>query len=376
MDLLGRTWYGNPLSNWLIAIGIAAGLAALVWGLGRYLVIRFRRVAKRTSNGVDDLLAEVLTHTRFLLLFVLSARLAALTSLVLPRQAVAWLDVVSLIVFVLQVGVWGHAAIRFWIGRFRDQHMGHGRASVTTVTALGLAGQILLWSAVVLVVLDNLGVNITALVAGLGITGVAVALATQNILSDLFSSLAIVLDRPFVLGDFIVVDQYMGTVERIGIKTTRVRSLSGEQIVFSNGDLIAARIRNFGTLFERRVVLTIRVPQHTGRDKLRRIPALLKEAVLINPKIRFDRSHWSAIGDSWFEFETVYYLNDPDYNLFMDLQQQIFLGIHERFEREGVEFAVPARRFEVTTLPADGKPPDERATPEATSRPLLETPSE
>ena len=357
MEFLSRAWYGNPVSAWLLALGIAVGTAAVLWVIGGQLVRRLSAVASRTSTGVDDLIAEVLRRTRVLFLFLLGLRLGAWVALKLPQRLWNLLDVVTIIVAVLQVGVWGHTAIRFWTQRFREQNLAHGKASVTTVAALGLAAQILLWTAVVLVVLENLGVNITAVVAGLGITGVAVALATQSILSDLFASFAIVLDRPFVLGDFIVVDNLMGSVEQIGIKTTRVRSLSGEQIVFPNGNLIGSRIRNFGTLFERRVVLLFRVTVDTPRDRLKEIPAIVRDSVQVHPKIRFDRCHWSAMGEWSMDFETVYYVADPDFNLHMDLQQEILLRVHERFERAGIRFAVPTRVIEVSDGEAAGVPP-------------------
>jgi small-conductance mechanosensitive channel len=199
------------------------------------------------------------------------------------------------------------------------------------------------WSVVLLLVLDNMGINITALVAGLGVGGIAVALAVQSILGDLFASLSIVLDKPFVVGDFLIIDDYMGSVEHVGLKTTRLRSLTGEQLVLSNTDLLSSRIRNYGRMQERRALFTLGVTYQTPRDKLRQIPEIIREAIEASEKTRFDRSHFKSYGAYSLDFETVYYVLEPDYALYMDIQQAVNLAIHERFEAEGIEFAFPTQ---------------------------------
>ncbi|HSB55513.1 MAG TPA: mechanosensitive ion channel family protein, partial [Gemmatimonadales bacterium] len=207
----------------------------------------------------------------------------------------------------------------------------------------------LLWVVLVLLVLDNLGVNISTLMAGLGIGGVAIALATQNILGDLFASLSIVLDKPFVVGDFIVVGDLMGTVERVGLKTTRLRSLSGEQLIFANADLLGSRVRNFKRMSERRVLFDLGVTYETQAATLSRIPAMLREIVDAERGVRFDRAHLRSFDASAVTFEVVYYILDPDYNRFMDTQQRINLAIFRRFEAENVEFAYPTQTLYVRT---------------------------
>jgi len=197
-------------------------------------------------------------------------------------------------------------------------------------------------------VLDNLGVDITALVAGLGIGGIAVALAAQNVLGDLFASLSIVLDKPFVVGDFLNVDDFLGSVEHVGLKTTRLRSLSGEQLVFSNNDLLNSRIRNYGRMFERRVVFSLGVTYETPPEKLRGIPTIIREAVEAKDKVRFDRAHFQKYGDFALVFEVVYYVLSSDYTLCMDIQQSVNLRIYERFAEEGIEFAYPTQKLYVT----------------------------
>jgi small-conductance mechanosensitive channel len=203
--------------------------------------------------------------------------------------------------------------------------------------------RLVVWAAVLLVLLDNLGVNVTTLIAGLGVGGIAIALAAQNILGDLFSSLSIVFDKPFVVGDFIIVGDFLGSVEHVGLKTTRLRSLSGEQLVFSNTDLLNSRVRNYGRMFERRVVSSLGVTYRTPADKLARIPTMIREIAEREQKLRFDRAHFQTFGESALLFEYVYYVLTPDYNFYMDVQQRINLALFEQFAAEGIEFAYPTQ---------------------------------
>jgi len=200
---------------------------------------------------------------------------------------------------------------------------------------------------VVLVALDNFGVKVTTLVAGLGVGGIAAALAVQNILGDLFASVSILLDRPFEIGDFIIVGAQMGTVERIGLKSTRVRALSGEQLVFANADLLSSRIQNFKRMQERRVLFGLGVTYDTPTEKMERIPQILREIVSAQPNARLDRAHFSKYADWSLNFEVVYYMKVPDYNAYMDTQQIINLEILKRFRAEGIEFAFPTQTLHV-----------------------------
>ena len=214
---------------------------------------------------------------------------------------------------------------------------------MTTITFLGFVARLLLWIIVLLLILDNLGVNITGLVAGLGIGGIAVALALQNILGDLFASLSIVLDKPFVIGDFVVVDSLSGTIEHIGLKTTRIRSLSGEQLIFSNNDLLKSRVHNYKRMSERRIVFSFGVVYQTPLEKLKAIKEIVSDIITKEEKARLDRVHFKEYGDSSLNFEVVYFVNDPDYNIYMDVQEAINLEIFRRFQEEGIEFAYPTR---------------------------------
>jgi small-conductance mechanosensitive channel len=186
------------------------------------------------------------------------------------------------------------------------------------------------------------------MIAGLGVGGIAVALAAQNILGDLFASLSIILDKPFVVGDFLIIGDFLGSVEKVGVKTTRLRSLSGEQLIFSNNDLLGSRIRNYGRMFERRVIFSIGVTYQTPADKLRAIPDMLREAVESQQPVRFDRAHFQKYGDFALIFEIVYYVLSADYKQYMDIQQAINLQINEDFEEHGIEFAYPTQTLYVS----------------------------
>jgi small-conductance mechanosensitive channel len=348
---LDYPFLGEPVGTWLLALGIAGAVYLVLTVVRRVLLVRLSRLAARTTIVWDDLLVHTLGRTKGV--FVLGLSLYAGSSvLTLPARSREALDLGAILVLLLQTGVWASTALRFLIERHQAARLEQDRASAGMVGAFGVLLQVVVWAIVLLLVLDNLGVNITALVAGLGVGGIAVALALQKVLGDLFGSLAIVLDKPFVLGDFIIVGDSMGTVEKIGLRTTRVRSLGGEQLVFSNEDLLASRVRNFGRMHERRVVFTVGVTYGTPRDKLAQIPAILREAVEAQPLTRFDRSHFTSFGASALNFETVYYVLSREYNVYADIQQAINLQVLQRFDADGITFAYPTQTLVLERPPA------------------------
>ncbi len=355
MDLLTIPFYGNTLRTWLIAFLVVVATAATLRTLQALGIRHISRLAERTENPWDDALAQLLPHTKWLFLLII-ALFAGSLFLTLPERARGIVNAVVVIVLFVQSGLWLNAGIVFWLENYRQRNLTEDPASVTTMSAVIFVGRLVLWSVILLLALDNLGVDVTTLVAGLGVGGIAVALAVQNILGDLFASLSIVLDKPFAVGDFLIIDEYLGSVEYIGLKTTRIRSLSGEQLVFSNTDLLGSRLRNYGRMFERRVVFTIGVTYQTPREKLIKIPTIIRETVEAQKKIRFDRSHFKEYGDFSLNFESVYYVLVPDYNIYMDIQQAINLRIHERFEEEGIEFAYPTQTLFLVRQGLDGQP--------------------
>jgi len=277
-------------------------------------------------------------------LFVLVLALyAGSLVLSLPSPAKSALRTLFILALLLQAGYWGNGLVTFFTSRFVKRKLKEDAAVATSVSALGFLAKFVVWSIVALIALDNMGIDITALIAGLGIGGIAIALAVQNILSDLFASLSIIVDKPFVIGDFIVVGDLMGTVERIGLKTTRIRSLSGEQIIFSNSDLLGSRVRNYKRMYERRISFSIGVAYETDPSKLKQIPKMIEEIVSSSPKVRFDRCHFKSFGDFALNFETVYYMLTPDYTAYMDTQQGINIAIARKFAEEGIRFAYPTQ---------------------------------
>lgn len=341
-DILEKSLLDNSGQDWLTALGIAVALMTLFFIIKKLLQSRLRAVAERTSTPWDDALIDTLGRTTTVALVVFALALGSL-ALSLPGAVTRVLTSIAIITLCVQAGFWASNILKFWLSNAMAQRREDDPASVATLSVASWVGRALLWSVVLLLVLDNLGFDITALVAGLGIGGIAVALALQNILGDLFASLSIVLDKPFVVGDFVSVGDYLGVVENVGLKTTRLRSLSGEQLVMSNADLLQSRLRNFGRMYERRVLFTVGVTYQTPRTKLEKIPAMIEAAVRAQDKARFDRSHFKEFGDFSLNFETVYYVLDPDFALYMTIQQAINFAIHEAFEAEGIEFAYPTQ---------------------------------
>lgn len=351
MDWLGSEILGNPVRDWVAAAGIATGAYLVLLLIQLLIVKRLGAVAARTETTVDDFFVEIIRRTRRLLLLVVVISLAS-HSLTWTGRAATILRTVAILAFLLQLSLWLMVAINFWVERARKKRLASDAASVTLIGAVGFAGKVVVWSVLLLVALDNLGVDVTTLVAGLGVGGIAVGLALQRILGDLFASISMVLDKPFVIGETIQVGDFVGKVESIGLKTTHVRSVSGEQLIFPNGDLLQSRIRNLARMGERRVVLTFGVGYETPVEKVEAIPGIVRAIVEPLDQVRFDRAHFLRLGAAGLEFEVVWFLLSTDYNLHMDRQQQILLTLMRRLHEEGIELAAPARPVVVAGLPA------------------------
>lgn len=342
--------YHNPLEDWLMGIGIAVLFFLSVLAAKRIFHRKLTAFAAKTITIWDDLLAELIGRLNVVFLLGLALFFGSL-KVALPDTADTILGHVLGIVTLLQVAILSSHTVNFWVGRFRKQKLESHAGAVTTLTSVGFVLRMMIWAILLLIGLDNLGVNITTLIAGLGISGIAVALAIQNILGDLFASFSIVLDKPFVIGDFIIIGDYMGSVEHVGLKTTRIRSLSGEQLIFSNADLLTSRIRNYKRMFERRVVFSIGVVYQTPYEKVSQIPEMIRSAVEKNLQVRFDRAHFNTFGDYALQFEVVYWIQNPDYNVYMDIQQAINLDILKQFDAAGISFAYPTQTLLVQQPP-------------------------
>lgn len=339
---------GVGLTQWGLAAALSVG--TLVVALLVRLILARSLPAPVPGEDIrwPVVLHEIVDRTSTLFLIV-AALYAGTTLLDLPDSAHRLIRSAFIIALFIQLALWADriaAAVLAW----RFEPLTGKSAMRNALSVIQFIVRVAVWSLALLLIFQNLGFDITALVAGLGVGGIAVALAAQSVLGDLFASLAIILDRPFEVGDFIVFGDQSGTVEKIGIKTTRIRSISGEQIACSNSDLVKTRIHNFKRMNERRVVLALGVTYDTPADKLERIPGMVKTIVEAQDRARFDRAHFRSFGPSALEFEVVYWALSADYNVFMEVQQGVNFAVFRAFENEGIEFAYPSQTLYVPGL--------------------------
>lgn len=357
--------FQNPLIAWGIAIGTSVLLLVVLIAARGFVRRQHRAMLATARTEWLEIPFEILSQTT-LLFFVILSLVVGLSTLTMAEGTRRLVTSVFMIVLFVQLGLWAGAAVVAWLERRRRRTSTTAdRAVVGSLGIIGFIARVLIWSLVALMILDNLGIDVTALVAGLGIGGIAVALAAQNILGDLFASLSIAFDKPFLVGDFLILDDYLGSVEHIGIKSTRLRSLSGEQIILSNADLLKSRVRNYGRMAERRIVMTHGVTYGTPLGQLEQIPKMLRAAVEHQADTRFDRSHFAKHGSASLDFETVYYVLSADYNRYMDIQQAINLEIHRRFDEEGIEFAFPTQTLYLSRVPRSPEGSEGRAASNA-----------
>jgi small-conductance mechanosensitive channel len=349
-ELLSLPILSNSPLAWLTAFAVAIGAFVFLLAARRAVRSYHRKLDEAGAGSLIQIPLQVLSRTA-LPFFVVLALFVGAQALTLGSTGVRVSTSAITIALFWQAGIWAVAAASAWLEHKRRRSAAGDRAVLGSISIIGVIINGVIWSLVVLLTLENLGVDITALVAGLGIGGIAVALAVQNIFGDLFASLSITLDRPFVVGDFLIVGDVLGTVETIGIKSTRLRSLSGEQIVMPNSDLLSSRVRNYGRMMERRVLFATAVTYETPIEAIERIPRILREIIEGQADTRFDRSHFAAHGAASLDFETVYYVRSPDYNRYMDIQQTINLRLHQEFARLGIEFAYPTQKVFVASIP-------------------------
>jgi small-conductance mechanosensitive channel len=328
---------GNTAQDVIVAASIAAGVLLLVWVVRAFANQKLKK-ARTTVSDIDDFLIDVTLRTKLFLLFF-PAVFLGMRALEVPEELRTLIKLAAKLSAIAQVALWIGGVVDFFIRRYRKTRIDSDPSAVMTMNVFRVAAVAAIWAFATIAAIQTLGFNVTTLIAGLGIGGVAVALATQNILGDLFASLSIVVDKPFVLGDAIMVDTQSGTVEHIGLKTTRLRASGGEELIISNGELLKSRIRNFKRMSERRATTRLTVAHSTPVAALERIPHLLRAAVEKHENARFDRAHFVAFGDIAYEFELTYAVNSPDYRAFLDVQQAVNLDILRALETERVELA-------------------------------------
>lgn len=331
---------GNSLGDYTTTVIIFI-VFLVIFKIFQAIIVRYlKKLSKKTKTDIDDTLVEIVNSINppfysflafyFALQFV---NINATALKVISTILIVW--IVYLIIRSFKI------LIDYITNKLTSTEKGVGRTSAIKI--LGKIAQGVLWALGILIILSNLGIDITSLIAGLGIGGIAVALALQNILMDLFSSFAIYFDKPFVVGDFIITGDQLGVVEKIGIKTTRLRALQGEEIIISNQELTSARIQNFKKMKKRRVVFSFGVTYETSNEKLERIPEIVKNIVDSVQEANLDRVHFNKFDNSALNFEVVYYVNSSEYNIYMDINQKILFGIKAKFEEQEISMAYPTQ---------------------------------
>jgi len=340
-DFLNQTFYGNSIYNYAVAVGIFI-LGIIVLTIFKKIILsRLKKWSETTATTVDDFLVRGIEKSVVPVLYLINFYLAIIT-LNLPREAKDVIDKVIIILatffFIRVITSTLKYSLNSYVKRKTPEEEDAERR-LKQINGITLILSFVIWSVGFVFLLDNLGFEISAVIAGLGIGGIAIALAAQAILGDLFSYFVIFFDRPFEIGDFIVLGDFIGTIEYIGIKTTRIRSLNGEQVVVSNTDLTNSRIRNFKRMEKRRVAFKLGVIYQTTSRQLAEIPKLVRDIIESQQDVVFDRGHFQSYGDFSLNFEFVYFVLSSEYNKYMDIQQSINLKVYEEFEKLGIEFA-------------------------------------
>jgi len=332
--------FGNLLIDYTYALGLFLASLLILKIFSLYILARLKKLAEKTRNDLDDIAIAVIENIRppFYLVIAVFTALIPLTINDLAQKTIY----VILIAFaVYQVTI----AIQVIIDHFVKKRF-EAKENKTAAQAAKLLGNILkalVWIIALLFALQNFGVNVTSIIAGLGVGGIAVAFALQNILTDLFSSFAIYFDRPFEIGDFIATGKHSGTVKKIGLKTTRLKSLSGEEISIANKELTDSRVQNYKRMTKRRVLFTLGITYDTPSDKLRAIPDFIKSIIENTEQTEFNRCHFVELGDSALKFEIVYHVTDKSYDVFCDAHHAILNQINDKFAAESITFAYPTQ---------------------------------
>jgi small-conductance mechanosensitive channel len=341
MDLFKSFIMQSALKNYLLFVIVFVLLIIVVKLIKKVVFKRLKLLVSKTATEIDDLLVSAAERYLLPLGYFFAFYFAALF--------LAWPEAIKKVFDSLKVIVILVFGIQFLVSLITPmlnvilKKNPEKKINRQTITVMGTILKIIVWSIALIILLDNLGIKISALITGLGIGGIAIALAAQTVLGDLFSYFIIFFDRPFEIGDFIIVGDFMGTVENIGIKTTRVRSLGGEEVIFPNTDLTGSRVKNYKRMQLRRIVFKLGVTYETSLEKIKQIPILIEEIIKKIPDTRFDRAHFFEYGDFSLVYEVVYFVLSSDYNIYMDIQQKINFAIKEAFDRENIDFAYPTQ---------------------------------
>lgn len=344
-NILQQILWGNTVLHYLTSFASFIAIVIAIKITQHYVLKRLKRFAKTTDNTFDDFIISIIYKIAlpmaYFVAFFIAISTLNLTGIVRKGIDIVSVGIITIFVVRLIIAFMDYGFSLYW-----------KKGEASAVLEHSIRGMVrifksIIWGLAIVFYLDNLGFKISAVIAGLGIGGVAVALAAQAVLGDVFSYFSILFDRPFEIGDFIITDDYLGTIEYVGIKTTRIRSLSGEQLIFSNSDLTNSRVRNYKRMEKRRVVFKLGVTYNTSLENLKLIPKIIENIVKNTKDTVFDRAHFFSYGDFSLIFEVVYYVCGSDYNVYMDIQQKINYEIKENFEAKGIEFAYPTQTLYV-----------------------------
>jgi small-conductance mechanosensitive channel len=346
-EILQIKVFGNSLFHWGIALIAFLVTFTVLPLLKSYLLRLARRPTNPHKFGIVQLLLRLIPRTSKLFMLVVAINFAE-RFLDFPKNVESALHIMILIGIWFQIGLWAMTTVEFLLERQRNSR-GADSGLASSLGIINFLAAALIWSLVILLTLDNLGINITALVAGLGIGGVAIALAVQTVLGDLLASLSITLDKPFAVGDGLNIDGLGGTVEQIGIRSTRLRSVDGEQIILSNADILKSRVKNYGRMRERRGIIHLSISQTTSIEKVRNVNGIVEAAIKAQQNVRFERVYFKEISPTAFNFEATYFVVNADYNTLVAAQQDINFKILEAFAKEEIDFAPPTPTVKVIT---------------------------
>ncbi len=340
------SFLGNSVWDYVMFLALFIVGIILIRVLKKVIINRLKKWAEVTTTTIDDFIIRIFDKNLVPLLYfgVFYLAVKRLTVAASFNRGIEIIGSTILTIYAVRLLL---ALINYCLKIFilktkRDKFREDSLKGMVTVL------KVVVWGLGIVFLLDNLGFKVSAIIAGLGVGGIAVALAAQTVLKDLFSYFSIFFDRPFEIGDFIIIGDYLGIIEHIGIKTTRIRSLGGEQIVFSNTDLTNSRVRNYKRMNKRRVVFKLGVVYQTGLKQVKEIPQVIEQIIKNIEETAFDRAHFSSFGDFSLNFETVYYILSSDYNKYMNIQQQINFNLKEEFEKRGIEFAYPTQTLFIT----------------------------
>lgn len=342
MNFWDKIYFGNPIRDWLIGIGIILLAFTLIRILKGPVLKKLKTWSEKTKMTFDDFLVLAIEKSVMPFLYF-AAIFGAFDYLTFTTHTTHIIQVAKLFIITYFILSLVNSAIQYSIFSFLEKQE-NSDVKKKQARSLIIILKGVVWILGLVFLINNLGYNVTTIITGLGIGGIAIALAAQAVLGDFFSYFVIFFDRPFEIGDFIIVDdKIIGAIEYIGVKTTRIRAISGEQIVCSNKDLTDSRVHNYKKMMRRRVVFSVGVIYQTTADQMKKIPGIIKSIIDTTENATFDRSHFSAFGDFSMNFETVYFIESPDYNMYMDAQQKIYLEILQTFEKEKIEFAYPTQ---------------------------------